>query len=511
MDGDGTSITRRFCAVTHDPQGCIVDGNLYEPRLVKAEIVQDVGDLRGGCQKARPQTIEVLSNWEGHPASGLTDFYDLFDDVMTKSASSGDVVIYTQVVGPDTAFSEDLSDYKTEWDGQVRRDGPFSFNTKTGICTFNLEEAAGLWSMVLTTDTIGGSVDANTDLVVPMVFGKQDDVSTGIEVLAYATDLGTSSALAFKYGGGGTYDDPTDVYVGGTSVTAASPITAAPADGEWGNFSAANGTFEINDTSGVLDGGSAISESSVVTIKALGIELSGAAPDNAAEVVETILTAAGWTGTLDTSAQSTWKSDLSGVPALTRLIGVFPMGATTTPVALGKILDEACGRCLSVFRQGSNGEWSGFYPTAVGAADHIVYGEDIIGGEVQIMEDPRGDYANEIIAISQEVQGTTVETHYSSQTNTPVGSLEGVYSYESRFRIKGAGYVGRRANLHHQTQLWTEAPVSPRIGLDMVAGDDLEYQWLGLKDTLGVGQIRRVRKNLITGAVRVLAWHGTPA
>lgn len=512
--------TRYFCDANLDRVGCQVKDTagtfrFWEPRAESVLLTADAGDLDGGMQRPQSNRISLLTNWKG---DGIAT--DLLSDIITHRIEGASVTIWTRIASVSTDLEEDVDDYQRRFVGVVRQDGGCTVDVIKGSMALQLEEIDSPWTLKIGTTTLTGAgvPDGVKETLMPCVFGTAENGVTGIEVPAYATTaLGTTTTVRFATIGSATvYDDPTEVRHNGTALTAQSPITDAPdASGKWGSWVDTTASLDVRLAADMTD-------SDVVIVRAKGIELSGSAPADADDVLQTLFSASGWTATIDATQMASWETDLT--TALDELLGIFPEPGANEPAILARVLDDAMRRTCSIFRVGLDGKWSAVLPGQTGSTLHTVHA--LIAIRVQI--NPHGDYANDVSGISIDAKYNSSDTkrsisynsveYVSESTSTGLGiqrlDLTGGWRQDRVTSISDG-----RGDIRAQQQLVSIARVPLQQVDTMLIGDRVEYN-IGDLDTtidrsgnpgafLGIGHVRTVRLNPAQGWAEVTAWHIT--
>lgn len=511
----GAGVIRYFCSEVSDPSGCRVQDSggtvrFWEPRVRLSSLVQDCGNLDGGMQKHQVNSLTLRTNWQGSSA-----YDDLLNDALTFRIEGATVTIWTETADADTAFSDDVDDYDKRFVGQARVDGAATIDVFGGVLRLMISEIDGPWTLPLTenrltTDTYSSLPAANEELLLPMIFGNTENAQ-GIDVVAYCID-NSSSTPGFVIGTTGAasnYDNPIAVRRGGTTITAQSPITDAPGANEWGSWSPSAGTFYIDDT------GNNIDDSTIITVKALGIEdaSSAAAPTDADEVIESLRVASGWGATFDATVMGRWTTDLSSNLNIKQLLGVFPVGRSSTPVMLGNVLDDAMKRTCSVMRVGLDGRWACVLPGGTDSTLHTLYGGDIQSMRLQI--NPAGDYATEVVGVWYAFTATFNDIipirNSSGADSTEEALLHGqevIRDEETIWQQNRVQYVtSERFNLRSQAMYVSTTRISLRAGDSIVCGDRVQYQVYDLTTLLPAGHVRKITRSLTGGWAEVIAYH----
>jgi hypothetical protein len=502
--------SRYFCDASSDASGVMVKDaggtvRMWEPRATSVVLIQDVGNLDGGMQRSQSNTIRLLTNWHGDGAGT-----DLLSDIITNRVEGATVTIWTRIASVGTTLEESVNDYQERFSGAVRMDGGTSVDVFGGVLSLQIVEADGPWTMPISTAVTAGGPDTSDGTQLPIIFGKTENGAIGIDVVAYSVSDITSNPKKFQFGTLGSasyYDNPTAVRVDGAAVTAVSPITDAATAGKWGNFDNSAGTFDINDSSG---GFGTIGESTVVVIKALGIEKLGNAPTAADDVIQTIATASGWTAVLDTSQLAAWRADLT--TATSELLGAFPAMGTNEPAMLGDVLDEAMRRTCSVGRFSLAGKFQCVLPGGAGSTLHTVTAI----ASIQVGINPSGDYANDVGGVQWAFSGNDSKVYdvgnasieYPSENAAVarhVFKLDELKWQQNRIIAISEG----RGELRAQQQIVSRATIPlPQVDT-MLIGDRVSYDVAGLETTLGIGHVRTVRLDPAKGLAMVTAYHIT--
>tara|TARA_R100000664_G_scaffold11263_1_gene18379 strand:+ start:30191 stop:31780 length:1590 start_codon:yes stop_codon:yes gene_type:complete len=508
------STVRYFSNMAMDPGGCIVYDStsgvtadkFWEPRLAGGQIVQDCGNLSEGIAKQTFQTV-ILT---GDPQKRGNDGTDLLADFSSNRIEGSAVEIW---YGSRSETS--ISNLTRVFIGSVPFTGAYSYSYKTGLVQLKIQSAitiTGDLSTEVYTSGATGFPQSLEGTIKPLAFGMKNlsTSPTGFPTYAFLVgQTGTTSTVSV----GGVpssfqYEQPSAVRVNGIAVSG--PSGGAPAAGQWGNWNASAGTFQIED-GGTIN----VEDDSIIIVDNKGLKDVTTSVVGVGDVLSSILEACGYSESttpqadFSRSVNDSWASSLS--TGFNQLYGVFPFRGQTNPVKQIDILKECMKRTGSILRINTAGNYKlePVFPFASSSPDYTFIADDILDLKEQL--DPSGEYANKTVVNGVYAHYVSDRLQRSSATDggevTAVGATVQQDINFQGIRVPAASGVATAINtLHSQKIIVVTSTIGPSA-TGILPGNRIRFDWRSVNDYLGLGHVRAVSVNLETGIHVIKSYH----